>query len=93
MREFIKKIQNSDEPTKRKWIIICSAISMFVIVVIWLIYFNFSFNAENAQKMEVVDNSRTEFWNVFKTGLKVVWNGMKNKISGLMGSNTIEIIK
>ncbi|TSC81847.1 MAG: hypothetical protein G01um101419_727 [Parcubacteria group bacterium Gr01-1014_19] len=37
---FITKVQNSDETTKRFWVVVCSSISMLLVVSLWLGYMN-----------------------------------------------------
>lgn len=42
MIKFITKLQNSDDATKKKWLIILSSISMVVVVGFWLLLTNLS---------------------------------------------------
>lgn len=39
---FFRELQNSDESTKKRWLVILSGTSMVVVVGLWLIYFSFS---------------------------------------------------
>ncbi len=92
-KKFIKKIQNSDENIKKRWLIASSAITMVLVIGLWLIYMNWSINSfnENAQKQK----SETGFWQIFKTGLDVVgesiWNNVKNFAQKITGEKTIVI--
>lgn len=38
MIKFIKKLQNSDEATKKLWLVVLSATTMIIVVGLWLIY-------------------------------------------------------
>lgn len=40
VRNFIVKVRNSDETTKKFWVVLFSVISMFFVVSIWLAYIN-----------------------------------------------------
>ncbi len=42
MKKWIENIQNSDEATKKKWLMGLSVISMAIIIGLWLIYLNYS---------------------------------------------------
>ena len=42
MKKWIENIQNSDEATKKKWLMGLSVTSMAIIIGIWLIYLNYS---------------------------------------------------
>ena len=76
-KNFIEKLQNSDESVKIRWLIGLSAVAMVIIVSFWLVYLNYSiktaWDSEN-QKSEI------EFWQIFKTGLKVAGISIKNNI-------------
>ncbi len=42
MKKWIENIRNSDEATKKKWLMGFSVISMMIIIGLWLIYLNYS---------------------------------------------------
>ena len=42
MKKWIENIQNSNEATKKKWLMGLSVISMAIIIGLWLIYLNYS---------------------------------------------------
>jgi len=93
IREFLEKIQNSSESTKRRYLIVFTAISMVLIVGLWLIYTNSMIQYTNQQLAN--QNSETKFWQIFKNGLKIVGGLIKenaqNIISQIFQSNTITI--
>ncbi len=92
-KKFIKKIQNSDENIKKKWLIVSSTISIILVIGLWLVYMNWTLNLpdKTVQKQE----SETGFWQIFKTGLNVVgesiWNNIKNFAQKITGEKTIII--
>lgn len=93
IRELVKKIQNSDEATKKRWLIASSAIAMVLIISLWLVYINWTIKSvgDDSEKQEL----EIGFWQIFKTGLKVVgeliWNGIKNFVSRITGERMITI--
>lgn len=90
---FLKKIQNSNEATKKHWLVVSSAISIIIVLVLWLVYINWTISLvnNNNQKQELEPN----FWQIFKTGLIVIsesiWNNFKLFISKITGERVIVI--
>ncbi len=74
---FFKKIQNSDEKSKKRWLVILSGISIIIVITAWAYYMN-AFVLKNpneaaSQEIEV------GFWPVFKTGMAVTAGNIKIK--------------
>lgn len=90
IKSFIVKLQNSEDSIKKRWLIIMSGLAMIIIIAIWLVYLNNIMG--NIEKREN-KQSETAFWQVFKTGLGIVGNSIKEKTSDLfykmMGEKTI----
>ena len=88
MKLLIEKIQNSSEQTKKRWLFIFSAVSMIIIISLWLVYLNYSLG-------EIAKDEQTEigFFKVFQTGLKVVGSSLSQKAGDLiykiMGERTV----
>ncbi len=96
IKNWIVKIQNSDESIKRRYLTIFTIITMMVIVGLWFIYMKLltpSFGQIN--QPEVNSESETQFWQVFKNGLNIVTGGIKENIqnitSQIFKGNTINI--
>ncbi len=93
-RNFIEKIQNSDERAKRRWLVISSAITMAIVLVLWIFYVSFIFQVPSAEQTNI-QTDEPGFWQIFKNGAVVVFNsaseGLKNLISQLTGEKTIVI--
>ena len=93
LNKFIGKIQNSDEATKKRWLIVSSAIAMVLVISLWLVYINWTIKSvgDNIEKQ----NLEPGFWQIFKTGLNMIsesiWNGIKNIVSKITGERTITI--
>ncbi|MBN2197803.1 hypothetical protein JW698_01230 [Candidatus Wolfebacteria bacterium] len=75
IRELLKKIQNSDENIKKRWLIGASAISILLIIIIWLIYLKFTTNS-NVSKIN--PEKTIGFWQIFKNGLIVIFQSIKD---------------
>lgn len=74
----IEKIRNSDEITKKRWIIVFSAITMAIIVVVWFFYIGFA--AKTTEKKA----ASTDFWPIVKKGFVIIADSLKEKIYGLI---------
>ncbi|KKQ21789.1 hypothetical protein A2999_01360 [Candidatus Wolfebacteria bacterium RIFCSPLOWO2_01_FULL_38_11] len=91
MKLLIEKIQNSSEQTKKRWLFIFSAVSMIIIISLWLVYLNYSLGKTS----EIAKDEQTEigFFKVFQTGLKVVGSSLSQKAGDLiykiMGERTV----
>ena len=57
-------IQNSDEATKKRWLIVSSAIAMVLVISLWLVYINWTIKSvgDNIEKQ----NLEPGFWQIFK---------------------------
>ena len=92
IRNFIEKLQNSEDNVKKRWLVILSGLSMAIIISIWLIYLN---NIMEKVGEKQSRQSETTFWQVFRTGLQITGSTIKEKSSGLIykitGEKTIII--
>ncbi len=101
LNKFIEKIQNSDEATKKRWLIGTSVVSMVFIITLWLVYIGFIIKPIDGEEVSISTN---EFWPIFKNGLIIaqveigklatqLWNivlvQIKNIISIIMNERTI----
>ncbi len=95
LKNLLNNIQNSDEITKKRWLIASSAVAMVLVVSLWLIYINNAIqpadNNINIEKQE----SEIGFFQIFKNGLNVagesIWGGAKNFILKITGERIIII--
>ncbi|MEK7634670.1 MAG: hypothetical protein AAB396_02210 [Patescibacteria group bacterium] len=100
LKNKLKQIQESDEATKKKWLIIMTAVAMIIVISLWLVYINYSIKSVNDEAVAIKTEkleSETDFLEVFKKGLSVVGNSAKEKIKnwgyGIMDGKTIMIEK
>ena len=78
---WLNKVRRSDERAKKKWVIFLSCISMVVVIGFWLWYMSYSISEVGTQK--TVGMEETKFWPVFKTGITVIMDSIKDKINSL----------
>jgi hypothetical protein len=83
---FLNKIQNSNEAVKKRWLIGATAVSMILVVSFWLIYMQstIQFSNNNIEKQE----SGVGFWQIFKNGLAIFSNSIKENIKMLFNEIT-----
>ncbi len=90
-KEQLKRIQNSDDGEKKKWLIILSGISMAIIITAWIFYMNifvFQANNPNEESGTKLESVNVEFWPVFKAGMKTI----ARDVSGKIGFGVSEIL-
>lgn len=81
LKNFLRRIQNSDEATKKKWLIGASAVSMILVVGLWLIYIQSTIKVITNQTEE---ESVIGFWQVLKNGLRVIFHSIKDNIKTII---------
>lgn len=86
--KFINKIQNSDETTKKLWLIIFSGISMAIVVSFWMFYLNaIVAKVESPKQVVSVQQAAAPayqepgFLQIFGAGVKVIFDQVKEKFS------------
>jgi len=90
-KKLLEKIQNSDEVTKKHWLIGVTAVSMVLIIGLWLFYIKFT--------MESITNTAKEqesvvgFWQIFKNGLTIVIQSVKEGVKNIISEIISEITK
>ena len=86
LKIFLQKIQNSDEATKKRWLIGATAISMILVIGLWLVYIQSTVKSigNNIENQE----STVGFWQIFKNGLVVVFNLVKENIKIIISEIT-----
>jgi len=82
IKNWLTKIQNSDEKTKRRYLIIASAITMILIISLWLICLKSTISGINQKITDQTSN--TQFWQVFKNGLNITGQSIKENIQNII---------
>jgi len=88
------QIQESEEGTKKKWLIIMSVLSMIIVIALWMVLFkNSIIGVKTASENEQTGD--TSFWQVFNSGLKSIggsgWSGIKDLYSRAVEGMFIEV--
>jgi hypothetical protein len=84
IEQFIKKLQESDEATKRRWLIASTVIVMVIVIFVWFKYFNaiIQFGGGSASAAEAPHAS---FWETMGRGVANVAGAIMNGIRRLGG--------
>ncbi|MEK7555393.1 MAG: hypothetical protein AAB516_01070 [Patescibacteria group bacterium] len=90
IKNFTTRLQNSDDTIKKRWLIGVSAITMIFVIGGWMIYLNYTIEKMGAVENEIAHS--TSFWQVFKTGLLITTQSIKNGTQNLI-SDIVDKIK
>ncbi len=91
--EFIKNLRRADDATKKRWLVILSAIAMLIVLVVWAKYFAASLVHPN---VEPAEGQGFSFWETMGTGLKVIGRGalsVLRRVGGWFGASQNYIIQ
>lgn len=77
IKKFFSKLQDSDEATRRRWLVLLSGASMIIVITLWISYVNLI--VEPVGREEKIAESRIEpgFAEVMRAGLTVVAKEIK----------------
>ena len=99
VHNFILKIQNSDESTKRFWLVALSGISMIVVIAFWLVYMNLTVVTVAPSQSDTaiaIENSRTSapgFFAIFGAGAKIIYDKVAEIISAQVSAKNNIVIE
>lgn len=98
MHSFILKIQNSDEPTKKFWLVVLSGATMVAVVALWLVYMNVTLPTASPAPTSVaaaIDKPAVQtpgFFAIFTAGLKIIYDKVQEVVANQVATkNTIVI--
>jgi len=81
VEQFIKKLQTADEPRKRRWLVLSTAIVMVIVIFVWLRYFNSLVQPDAA----AISPSPVSFWGTMGHGVVAIYHAFTNSIRALGG--------
>ena len=94
LKNKLKEIQTSDQKTKRRWLVIMTALVMVIVISLWLVYLN---QIVRPSPQESLPDTSAGNWQIFKNGLRVAFESIRDGLSGLIskitGSRTITFEK
>lgn len=84
---LIERIQNSDDRTKKIWLILISSVVMVAVIYIWSAYFNTLFVAVNkpVEAGEVAKSEEFGFFSTIKSGAATIYEFLADKLEGIFG--------
>ncbi len=92
VRNFVTKVQHSDETTKRFWVVVCSSISMLLVVSLWLGYMNMTIVKIPGPKSQIATNNKLQitnnanevkkpgFFAIFTAGVKIIFDEFRERV-------------
>jgi hypothetical protein len=86
LKNLLENIQNSDEATKKRWLIGVTSVSMVLIISLWLVYIKFTLESFTSSAQE--QKSVVGFWQIFKNGLTIVSQSIKEGIKTIISEIT-----
>ncbi len=78
--DFIKNIQNSDDATKRKWLVIFSGGTMALVIALWLFSFSALAPAPEGAKAARAAPEKPGIWKTFAAGVSVIWSDIEARL-------------
>jgi hypothetical protein len=86
IKSFVKKIQQSPEPVKKRWLFILSTISMILILTLWFIYLNVSMPTTVKKNPAAAGSEKTgeDFGEIMERGFKKIREDFWGKWSTFM---------
>ncbi len=80
MKNFLERLRSADERIKTGWLIALSAISMVIVVFVWVKYFN-NLIMESVSTRPVEEESRSfSFWQTMENGTAFLRQDLSEKI-------------
>lgn len=91
-KRFIERIQNSDEKTKRQWMILFSIATIMVVTAFWIF---FTFRQASFSQSEISRVDEPGFWKISKNGVSVIFDFITEEVKSIFSlitkKNTIVI--
>ena len=88
MSNFLEKLQSAPESTKRRWMVVITAVIMVAVIYVWLAYFNsliaggFSRTVSLEQQNPPVAGG-VSFWQTLKNGMANLYEIFTGKLHAL----------
>ena len=88
MTGFLKKLQSSDEATKRKWLVGATIVAMVIVLYVWLAYFNnlvVHFSAQHSDESGAIAEKRASgsFFDHIRQGAAGIYQSFTNTMGYL----------
>lgn len=87
IKNFINKIQNSDDAVKKIWLFVFSGAAMIIVIGLWVLYMDMTVakvnqpnSAPAIAKNEKIDNG-PGFFAIFSAGVKTIYDELKERLS------------
>ena len=95
MENYLKNIQSSDEPTKRRYVIVISAVLCLLFFLLWLRYFGSVTTMKDISEADTTVPEGVSFIGSFRAGLADIFHGVESAVgsvaSRLASPRSIEV--
>jgi hypothetical protein len=84
IRDFLKKLQQSDDARKKRWMIASTGLTMVVVIYLWLGYFN-NLIADSSMQSAKIEESESgfSFGQTMKMGVGSVLDVVQSGFNGV----------
>ncbi len=79
-KNFLERLQSSNETTKRKWMFATTLVIMMVVVYVWLAYFNNLVGGFNEPQAAASPEGSFTFLESLKNGTAVIYQTFNDKL-------------
>ncbi len=97
VKNFVLKIQNSDESAKKVWLVVLSGLSMVVVVALWLTYMKLTVATvtppSDVVAVENAENNTTGFFAIFSAGAKIIYDKVAALINAKISTQNNIVIE
>ena len=87
IKNFFLDLRQSDEETKKRWLVILTSAAMILIISFWIIYLNLTI-----KNLSQKEENAGQFWGTMKVGLGVIYQKTASELSQA-SANLQEILK
>lgn len=87
IQNYITKVQQSDESTKKRWVTVCTAITMITVISLWSFYFKSSVQTLNLPENPTPIAQEASVLSTFSIGGKII----AQKIGGAISNGIAQI--
>jgi len=78
--DFIQELQNSDNATKRKWLVILSSFTMGIVVVAWVLWMGAVIPGAGREAIARAEPARPGVLQTLAAGVSVIWSDIESRL-------------
>lgn len=82
LHNFITELQESDKPTKLRWLVALTAASMVIVIALWIVYINITIQGLGTPQQQ---KEQSEFSATLKNGVMILSKSAGTTVSAAIG--------